>query len=99
MKALILLILIILLPNASCAVEPQAFKIPESAPDMVTVTWVRTDAIMLRMMCPQFADRRTNACATFNMARPVTCTIYTTSEVTERLIGHELLHCFIGQFH
>lgn len=84
---------------AGCAGDPSRFAIPETAPEAVTVTWARVTPEWLAIMCPQFADRRTYACATFNLASPVTCTIYTTADVDERLIGHELLHCYLGAFH
>jgi hypothetical protein len=77
-------------------------RIPPQAPELVTVRWQRVSQAELEYLCPASAraahgrGAQLFGCA---VELPAGCTIYTTSDVSQALLGHELLHCYIGNFH
>ena len=79
-------------------------RVPESAPEQVTVRWVRVPRSQIRLWCAK-ANMRLGAqpLPTEAIACAVrdsdVCTIYTTPEVSEEIVGHEVGHCFMGAWH
>jgi hypothetical protein len=82
-------------------VEDQNFYHPEGK-DHVIVRWIRLPAEPLQQACRQLAPVRSRnavylGCATKNLSN--ICTIYTATDTTHQIFGHELRHCFQGNFH
>lgn len=83
------------------------FQIDEKIPETITVTWARVSEAELKVYCAgstlRIASATPNpvtvvACASVNLGDRK-CTIYTAKAVSETVIGHEFLHCYLGRFH
>ena len=77
----------------------------------VEVTWVRVSPVMIGEVCADLTglvvgptERAPHGCATFGTDsnfKPF-CKIYAAqpaSDFSIEVLGHEMLHCFIGNFH
>ncbi len=67
---------------------------------MVNVRWVIVDDIqeVCHMLTGGKSEYVYHACATWDKAKQH-CTIFTSRHVTHEWLGHELQHCFDGDFH
>jgi hypothetical protein len=75
-------------------------------PERIELTWHRVGHFEVQRLCrggspisiqPQQPDSR-NGCAFVQPDRKA-CVIVTREHVTEAMVGHELLHCFLGRLH
>lgn len=82
-------------------VENQNFYEPEGQ-SVIVVKWIRLPAERLQRVCSYATDRKlTNTVFLGCAGRDPggTCVIYTGTDTTHQIFGHELRHCFQGSFH
>lgn len=58
----------------------------------------QVQAICLRVTKGRFGTKRIAACASWNQTEK-TCTVITGMETTTSNLGHEIRHCYDGDFH
>jgi hypothetical protein len=92
--------ILLLFGLAGCASGgTQVLHIPDSAPEAVTITWARVTPEEVEFYCdraPRPMGAKPLACAINQGPR---CFIYTTREASLELIGHEVAHCYLGNWH
>lgn len=64
------------------------------------INWWRVSYEEVQKACNKYVDYRDGrqflGCAVYSGK---TCNVYTTTTVTHQLLGHEIRHCFYGNFH
>jgi len=63
------------------------------------VIWVRMDNDRLQRFCAMASDRQGSFLGCAVPEPSGRCTIYTSTETTHAVLGHELRHCYEGAFH
>lgn len=95
-----LIAVLVLLFLAGCG--GTVLRVPDSAPESVTVTWVRVaDLNDLSNRCRRsglHGGEIAAACAEFLLGSG-RCTIYTWRHASIETLGHEVAHCFLGAWH
>lgn len=75
----------------------------EAGSTRVNVQWIRVSPERLQRVCKLMVAHPVKpgsvflGCAGLDLAG--TCIIYTTTNTTHQILGHELRHCFQGNFH
>jgi hypothetical protein len=101
MRLLVLIVAIMLTGCAAIPHEDQNFTAAIGS-DTVTIRWDRLSKIDLQKKCSSLTKKELNyhmeylGCATFNKKY---CIIYTDVNTTHQILGHEVRHCFYGDFH
>jgi hypothetical protein len=94
----------LLLLAAGCATSQQVtanyniqFEPRADLPEKI-IRWVVVDDVakVCQSKMPQLATQRILACSEYNNRR---CTIYTGRTTDMAQVGHEIRHCFEGQWH
>jgi hypothetical protein len=106
------LLVLIILALTGCATNPtntvvlnfnedQRFTTPAGVMGR-RIVWVAMSHEDLQKKCLALTGHRTGAfkmflgCATYDQ---VSCTVYTGTDTNHQLLGHEVRHCFHGNFH
>ncbi len=84
-------------------IENQNFSISKGQ-DTRTIMWVRLSDEELQTKCSNITMIKLSVnssfvgCATNLVSRPG-CVVYTSTNTTHQILGHEVRHCFQGEFH
>jgi hypothetical protein len=101
LKIMFAAIMLTLSGCSSLVIENQHVK-AELGKDTSQVTWIRLPFNELQKVCSRaykhIESNPYQACAVWSPNRKL-CYIYTGLETTHQILGHELRHCFQGNFH
>lgn len=101
MKSFLSLVLLMLTGCATSQVVNPSYNIQfEARPNMPekTIRWVVVEDVsrFCQAKMPSLGNQRVLACSEYNNRQ---CTIYTGRTTDMAQVGHELRHCFEGQWH